>query len=351
MAKEIKYLNEKNYSLSTAVWLADDSYDHSPVSSPYVSVTGLLKPIRMIILDQRVRQLQANSDVVEEIDIDRYVASRMGTAIHSAIEHSWTRNIKGHLKAFMLSMKRLGYPKDVIASVRVNPSAEELKTNPKIIPVYMEQRAYRKVGDYTIGGMYDFIGAGNLEDFKSMGVYGYMQADKDEEQLMQGSLYRWLNPELVTSDVMKIQQIFTDWSKLEAMKGIKRGYPQARILEKRLKLKPIKEMQAWVETKIAEIVSHKETPEVELPRCSQKDLWQKNPEYRYYGITGKGELSKRSSCTSEDPTEVYNFMATKGNVGEVREKGAIVKRCGYCSAYELCTMKDEFIQQGILQMP
>lgn len=346
MAK-IRYTNENKYALSIAVWLADDDYDHAPVEGPYMSVTGLLKPERMIVLNQRIKAQTAASDAVEEMDIERFIASRLGTAIHSAIEHSWSRKAD-KLKAFIVALQRLGYQNNVISLIRVNPTAEELKNTPGAIPVYMEQRAYKKAGNYTIGGKFDFIGNGTLEDFKSMGVYGYMKGDKDEEQLMQGSLYRWLNPDLVTSDVMRIQQIFTDWSKLDAMKKSRAGYPQTRILEKTLQLKTIEEIETWVTNKVNKIESLMEVPEPELPRCTQKELWQADPVYKYYGKAGAKRASK---VFDNDSAAAYAWMESKGNVGEVREIGGMVKRCGYCSAFEICTQKDEYIAAKILQMP
>ena len=341
----IKYSNDKKYGLSIAAFLADDEYDHSPVKGPYLSVTGMLKPDRMMVLDQRVKLSTARSDVPEVIDIDRFVPSAIGTAIHSAIEHSWTR-MQGNQKAYVVALRRLGYPEDVIKQIKINPTPEDFAANPNLIPIYMELRAIKKVGPYSIGGKFDFIGNGFLEDFKTMGTYGYIKADKDEEHIMQGSLYRWLNPELVTEDIMKIQYIFTDWSKLEAIKGISRGYPQTRILEKQLKLKPIEEMQKWVENKIATIEGYKDTPEADLPFCSQKDLWQSDPVYKYYGKPG----AKRASKVFDNQADAFAWGATKGT-GEVKEFGGQVKRCGYCNAYELCTQKDIYAAAGILQLP
>lgn len=297
----------------------------------------------MIVLDQRVKALIASSDVAETIDIDRYVASRLGTAIHSSIEHSWSRSVGG-VMAFKLSLERMGYPQKVIDLVRVNPTPEELIKNPDIVPVYMEQRAYKKVGNYTVGGQFDFIGAGVLEDFKSMGVYGYMKGDKDEEQLMQGSLYRWLNQDLVTSDWMRIQQIFTDWSKLQAMIKIKSGYPQARIIEKKLTLKPVDEIEAWVTERIGQIELMADMPEAELPRCTQKELWQDPTTYQYF----KNPDGKRATKNYNNFPEAQTHLLKDGNVGIVKEKLGKVKRCAYCSAIDMCSQAKEYLDNGTL---
>ena len=352
MAKDITYTNEKKYSISIAVWLADDLYDHAPVEGPYMSVTGLLKPIKQIILGQRLKTLAVTTDIAEEIDIDRWVASRLGTAIHSAIEHSWTRQA-GKLKAYVIALQRLRYPPEVINLIQVNPTDEYLKANPKTIPVYMEQRAYKKILGYTIGGMYDFIGQGTLEDFKSMGSWGYMKGDKDYDFLMQGSMYKWLNPDKVTDTHMRIQQIITDWNKLDAQIKAKQNYPPNRIVEKVLKLKTPEEIEVWITDRLTQIISLKDTPEPDLPKCTQKELWQDPPKYNYYGITKKGVLSKVATKKFYgDQAGAYAFMNNeKGGVGEVREMSAKIKRCGYCDCRDICSDFAMYTAAGIVQMP
>ncbi len=336
----MRFTNEENYSLSVAVWLSSDDYDHNPVGGPYISATGLLKPVRMIVLDQRVQALNAASGDENVIDISRFVPSRMGTAIHSGIENAWLGN---YCKALAL----LGTPEKVIKRVRVNPTEGELKAFPKMIPVYMERRAYKKAGAYSIGGKFDFVGDGVLEDFKSMGVYGYMQGDKDEEQILQGSIYRWLNPDIITHDHMLIQQIFTDWSKLQALIKKNSGYPQQRILTKKLKLMSLQDTDIWVKNRVRLIESLTDVSERDLPPCTQKELWQSDTKYSYY----KSATQKRATRNYTNYPEAQTHLLKDGNVGVVKEFLGKIKRCGYCNVFDLCTQKDEYIAKGILQMP
>lgn len=350
MAKQL-LTNEKGYSLSICAWLGDDDYDHTPVKGPYLSVTGLLKPERMIILNQRVAIADAASGATEEMDLDRFVASRLGTAIHSAIEYSWTRKLKDGSPAFKAVLAKLGYDQTTIDLVKVNPTEEDIRLNPAIIPVYMEIRATKKVGGYTIGGKYDFIGQGVLEDFKSMGAWGYMQGDKDEEQLMQGSMYRWLNPKLVTSDNMRIQQIITDWSKIDSFKQASRGYPQNRIVEKILPLLSVADTEAWIKAKIAKIESLLKVPEADLPLCTEKELWQKPAEYKYYALTKKKTISKMAKATYVTPEAAYAHYDRDGKVGRVREIPSVAKRCGYCNGRPLCSQFADLESRGLVQLP
>lgn len=135
------------------------------------------------------------------------VQSRIGSAIHDAIERAWTTN---HVEALSL----LGYPNKVIERIRINPDPKHVTED--IIPVYLEQRANKQVGKYIISGKFDFVGDGRVEDFKSTSTFTAINNTNDEKYILQGSIYRWLNPQLITKDEMAIQFIFTDLTSRES---------------------------------------------------------------------------------------------------------------------------------------
>jgi len=333
------YTNNDKYDLSIAVWLASDDYDHQQFDKPYLSATELLQPTRMMVLKQRARIQPAAKQ--NAVDISQFIPSRLGTAIHSGVEVAWTKSTAG----VKYTLKLLGYPKSVIDRIVVNPTEEELQ--PNSLPVYLEQRAYREINGYIIGGKFDFVGNGTLEDVKTMGVWGFIKGDKDDNYIKQGSIYRWLNPDKITNDYMRIQQIFTDWSKLDATKFVNKGYPQSRIVSKQLKLMPIEETERWVRKRIVEVKQCTDTPEPELPLCSMEDLWQSDPQYKYYSKPD----AKRATRVFDSAGAAYAYMADKcKGKGRVEEIPATVKRCAYCGGYDLCTQKDTYLEAGMLQI-
>src|SRR5574343_669124 len=133
----------------------------------------------------------------------------MGSAIHAAIEKAWLTP-KNALKA-------LGVPNKIADNVMINPSKPMLELNPNAIPVYMEQRSYKQVGKYKVSGKFDFVAEGKVQDFKSTSVYTYLNQSNKDKYILQGSIYRWLNQDIITEDVMMIHYIVTDWSKAEAL--------------------------------------------------------------------------------------------------------------------------------------
>jgi hypothetical protein len=322
-----QYGNVSAVPLSLAVFLATDTYDHDDDPNT-ISATSLLKPIRQIVLSARVPQEDAVVDLIQ------MVASRMGTAIHDAIERSWTENHN-------IALEALGYPKRVIEKIRINPSKEELTED--CIPIYLEQRAYKKVGRFRVSGKFDFVGEGRVEDFKTTSTFTAINNTNDEKYIQQGSIYRWLNPDIITKDEMAIQFIFTDWSKAKAMQDP--NYPQNRIQQRVFMLKSVNETQAFVERKLAQIEQYWDADENELPRCTDEELWRSEPVFKYYKNPAS---TKRSTKNFDNQQDAMLRYIEDGSVGLVKEVPGQVTACKYCPAFSICSQKDELIASGDL---
>ena len=321
--------NNSNLPLSIAVWLAHDDYDHDSREN-HISATSLLKPLKQLILSNRVDN-EAKDDIVG------LIPSAMGSSIHNGIEAAW-------VGSYAKNLEKLGYPKRVIERIRVNPSAEDLKANPDIIPIYLEVRSEKEIDGFIISGKFDFIGDGRLEDFKTTSVYTFMKGTKDEDYINQGSIYRWLNPDKVTRDDMAIQFIFTDW---QGSRTREPNYPNMRTVEKKFMLNSYQATEAFVRKQLATIKKYWDKPESEIPECNDEDLWRKPTVYKVY----KDEKAKRAmsgGVFDEDKRGAERFA---------REKGAIVKTfpgevvaCRYCKAFEICEQKQKYLDSGELQL-
>ena len=323
-----QYLNSSQVPLSLAVFLANDNYDYDEDA---ISATTLLKPIRQIVLSSRIPEED------QSVDLIQLLPSRIGTAIHDAIERSWTDNAHK-------ALSNLGYPKKVIERIMINPSQEE-ELPDWVIPIYLEQRAYRQVGNHRISGKFDFVGEGFLEDFKTTSVYTYIHGTKDDDYIWQGSIYRWLNPKIITQDKMAIQFIFTDWSKAKAMADPK--YPSQRTLRKTYDLKSIQETDRFVQSKLNQIDQYWNVPEPQLPQCSDTDLWRSDPVFKYYKNPDK--LS-RATKNFDSRQEAYIRLAEDGGKGIVIERPGEVTACKYCPGFSLCSQKDLLIERGELNL-
>lgn len=322
-----KLTNNENLPLSIAVWLAEDNYQHS--SDPFeVSATTLIKPLRQIIMGSRVP--------VGSSDITSYIASRMGTAYHDAIEAAWKNNPQALLE-------KLGYAPGLIKQLVVNPETlEEAKDK---IAVYLEKRTKKKLGKWTISGQYDFVGNGKLEDFKSTGVYTYMKKTKDEDYRLQGSIYRWLNPEIITKDVMDIQFIFTDWAAKDSRQP---GYPPRRIVSYPLELLPLQQTENFIQRKLDALEHYWNAADADIPECTSEELWQRDSVWKYYK---NGNTAGRSTKNFDNVVDAHSYKSLQGKgMGVVKEVKGLAKACHYCNGFTACQQKDRLIQAKMLEV-
>lgn len=330
---QLRYINTSAVPLSMAVFLATDNYDHD---SNTISATAIIKPLRQLILGGRVPQELSLPDLVS------MVASRVGSAIHDGIERSWLTNHK-------IAMEALGYPDKIIELVQINPTKEERVANPDMIPVYLEQRATKQVGKYLVSGKFDFVGQGRLEDFKTTSTYSAMSGSNDDKYILQGSIYRWLNPDIITEDEMSIQFIFTDWSAMQARSNT--NYPQQRIMERKLKLLSVAETDRYVRQKLMDFDDLVDRYENLLPLCSDEELWRSEPQYKWYKNHTMETVATAAKSTKnfEDELSARTHMMTVGKgQGVVIVKPGQVSACKYCPGFSICTQKDALIACGDL---
>lgn len=320
----MRLTNIHGISLPLAVWLLHDDYDY--IDDPkYISATSLLKSTRQLVLARRVEQSE------RELDISAFLASRMGSAMHDSIEKAW--RVSG-----AKAMKKLGYPDKISENIVINPTEEQLRASNSIIPIWIEQRAFKELDGYKIGGKFDMIIDGRLFDTKTTSVYSYLLGRKDDDYAMQGAIYRWLNPELVTSDHIYIQFIFTDWQKARARNDP--NYPQTKALEYPVELPSLKETEDFIRAKLKELEKYWNAPDEEIPHCTDKELWRSDPVWKYYADANK--TNGRSTKNFDNKADAHAFMASKGGKGVVLEIPGEVKACEFCPAFSVCKQKDNY---------
>jgi hypothetical protein len=326
--------NKHNISLEMAVWLLFNEYDYIPDQN-YISATGLMKPIRHIVLPSRIPDDQK---VVP--DVEDYIASAMGSALHAGIEKAWLDPV--HVPQ---ALRKLDYPEDLIQRLVVNPTTEQLAAKSDAIPVYVEQRTIRELEVngtvFKIGGKFDMVCDGHLTDTKSGSVWKWIYGNGDGDYKLQGSIYRWLNPDKIKEDTIRINFIFTDWNAFDAEQKKDKGYPALRVMHKLVTLMSLAETEAWIKSKLISIMANQKKTENLLPECTPEELWMSEPKYKYYSDPVKATQGGRSTKNFEILSEAQAFQQEKG-------KGAIItvpgtpKRCDYCSAFPVCTQKDRY---------
>ena len=317
------YTDKSNLPLSIAVWLATDAYDHN--SDPMtISATSLLKPIKSIVMAMR-------SSVSTEVDISDLIPSKLGTAVHEAVEKAWVTN-------YVQALTDLGYPPGMVKSVCINP---EVPTEG--IDVYLEQRTSKQHGNWSVSGQFDLVMDGKLEDIKSTGVFTWMKQSNKDKFIQQGSIYRWLNQDIITNDLMTILYVFTDWSAIRAKTD--KNYPPNRILAQDYPLMSLDQTEKFIGNKLKEIESNALVDESELPKCTPEELWERPAVFKYY----KNPLKRAKSTKNfNNVYEAYQRQQDDGNVGEVVIIQGEVVYCRYCNARDACSDATRFITEGRL---
>ena len=322
------YKNDSNIPLTMAVWLAAD-YGYDLKYDPMVySATDLLKPIKSLIL---TREIKNQSLPTETVDISEMAPARLGTAVHTAVELAWVKN---HEEA----MLELGYPYALIERIRINPEIAD----PAYVNIYIEQRTLKQVGKYGISGKFDFVIEGRVRDVKTTKTYNWINGSNNHKYMMQGSIYRWLNPGIITDDWMSVDYAFTDWTPLQAQAN--KDYPPSRILSKDLELLPIQIVDDFVHERLALIEDLTGKPQSQMPACTPEELWQDPPKYAFY----RKATNKKSTKNCDTRAEADALNAAIGNTGVVVERKATPKFCIYCDASSICLQADNFRAAGLL---
>lgn len=321
--------NNAGVDLAAAIWLAHDDYDY--VDKPnYISVTTLIKPPRQIILGQRVALLaKEKPEAVRPVDIIDRFKSRLGQSLHTGVEYSW----KDHYRT---SMQKLGIPNRVIDMVRINPECEE----PDTIPVYTEQRVEKEIAGHVVGGKIDLIIEGRLRDVKSTTVFKYMRRGGVEQWRLQGSLYRWLNPEKVHHGEFLVQYLLVDW--VASIASRTPGYPAHPAVTRTVQLMGVGETETWIRNRLQLLQQLATAPDDQLPDCTEDDLWRSEPVFKYYA---SGQITARSTKNFDSEVAAMQYRAEKGK-GIVVSVPGVVKACNYCECRVICGQYQRLLANG-----
>ena len=313
-------LNEFNISLPLAILLAYDDYDYDPRPN-YISATGLLKTTKQIVLNKRMQQ----DDY--KIDITSFTKARLGQAIHALSETAWRSE-----QAVRKGLELCGYQPDMFYKVIINPP-EGIVLEKDDIPVYIEQRAERKLGDWIIGGKFDLVIDGQLSDIKSTGTYTYVKDNNRDKYCKQGSIYKWLNPTKITNPILNIEFVFTDWMQGKVYEN---GYPEIPTKTISIPLMEEPETERFMKDKLKEVVRYMDSPQNDIPNCTDEELWMDKSQWQYFS---KAENS-RATKNFDTQGEAITFMESKG-VGIIKEKKAMAKHCHYCNVRPICKQAEQ----------
>ena len=323
------FTNRNDISPLLAVWLAKNEYT-LPDKPNLISATTMLKSIRQIVLARK------NADLDKVVDVADLVNSRMGTALHDSIEKAWTTD-EAAIKAIL---GQFGLSQDMLDVIKINPDPSTVTD--KDIPIYIEQRHEKEITledgtVYIISGQYDAVMNGRVFDNKSTSVWTHIYGSNDDKYAKQGSIYRWMLPDIITDDVMQVEHIFTDWSSTKALQD--KQYPQSRILSKTLPLMSYVDTEIFLKTKLKQIHKFIALDDDKLPYCTDEEWWREADIWKYYKDPTK--ISGRSTANFNSLAEAEARKIKDGNVGTIIHYPGGAKACKYCAVINVCSQYKE----------
>lgn len=310
----MKITNLGNVPLHHAVWLAHDERDAPTLEGRTISATTLLKSVRSLIL--RKRAAEAGDSGTN--DILAMVHLRRGTAIHSAIEKAWCS------PKLQETLEKLDVPAGLRKRIVVNPT----EVTKDMYPVYTERRRNKAFNGYIITGECDFIAGGTVRDTKETGAFNYTKMkDSIADYTMQLSIYRWLMPDVITSDVGYLDFIFRSFRKPKGF--AKPDVPTQMCEAVPVKLLSLEKTQQWIAEKLDLLDYYKDKPEEDLPLCTDKELGVNQVEYKYYA----NPMSKRATAVFNNVFEAEERQRSSGGKGKIVVVRSNVFKCLSCPGY------------------
>jgi hypothetical protein len=200
------------------------------------------------------------------------------------------------------------------------------------------------MGKWTVHGKFDMVYEGEVNDVKTTKTFSYIKGDNVKDYRLQGSIYRWLNPDIITSDSIAIQYLFTDWVAHRAKADA--DYPQTRMLEKRYPLFSISETEYFLKEKLNLLERYENEDQALLPECKSKELWQQPTRYAYYK---NPEKTTRATRVFDSRDDAFVYMGQNGGKGKVVERPGEVKRCLFCPARSICSQAERLQQEGLIK--
>lgn len=312
--------NEANLPLPLQMFLVN--YRYNPQSSnfndPIISASSFTRSTRYIICELISRYPDKfphyDVNIIQDLDLQHKISSTIGSAVHTGIEDS--------INNYERNLELLGYDKKFIDRVCINPT----EPSPDKINIYTEKRVFKQVDNFVVSGQFDCVIDGELHDYKTTSTYVYMSGVNVDKFILQGSIYRWLNQDLITSDYIVIDYIFTDWS--SRGKFSNKDYPEYKAMSVKYPLLSIYETEKFIKEKLNKVVRYWNTKIEDIPCCSQELTNNGKSVFKFYK-TGFIE-GKKSTKNFDSFSEAMLYKQKNGGIGDIIEVKPKIYPCIYC---------------------
>jgi hypothetical protein len=212
-----------------------------------------------------------------------------------------------------------------------------------------EEYLTMEIAGKVLSGTADLYDNGKITDNKTTSVFTLIYDSRSVEWSRQVNAYAYLfRKHGFEVNKLKIFAYLRDWQKSKAQ--FNSDYPQADLLEIDIEMNADKLILEYITERINIIEAHKNTPDKDLPLCTDKECWRKDPFYR---CMKAGQVkSKKNFYVNDDiekgPIETIETAKNKAEAYCAENKltllevpGECVKCGNYCYASSFCS---QFLQ-------
>lgn len=274
---------------------------YTRIGSDY-SVTDLLKPVQIVILEKRYR------DALIVDDIEKIIPALIGSATHEGLQHY-------------------------------------LKIKSMLTEKYMiERRMLSVVHGKRLAGRFDILSqTGELYDIKVTKVWKYLNggADEFEDQL---NIYKWmLSQDGIEVNKLGIFMVLLDWMPSEVWKTT--GYPDHRIQIINFPARPLADTKALVESRVQDLIGAEKVADNYLPKCTPEQRWAKNVKYKVFRKPSHKRAIKSldtearaksylAACVKNDPQKFSTAVVRKEHAQKWHRCQTWCPVANYCQQYK-----------------
>jgi len=270
------------------------------------SATTLISPPRQVALTKRYGHLV-------EPSIDSQVASLLGTAVHEKMES-------------LLHLANVKNPDYMLEKSVAHAFEVETGSDPHNYVTRL------------VAGKFDILkDEKHLYDIKTCKTWKLVFDPEMTDWHEQQNIYAYLlGKRGIQVESLNILAFYLDWMVGQSLRDKK--YPQAPIVEYKLKLWDEDYTGEFIQHKLDEHVKCEDTEDDYLPYCSQEEMWARPSEFALM----KNESAKRATKVIRDGTFEDALRAARecrglGSDSYLEVRHGIRKRCeSYCSVNEYC---------------
>lgn len=287
----------------------------------FITASMLTQPIQKI-------KLESILESYDEMPPPPSIKGKIGTAIHNQIERLWenTKEVDKLLgeNTYIIN-NTLGNSVDPIHEIHT-----EVRKSINLVS--------RSGSSWTISGKFDTVINGSVYDIKSTSPRNFTDTVSLNLYKIQLSIYKYLNPEIITKSDGYIDFIFADWKQPKELSD-----PQYPLISKKISLMSHNETEEYILDFIEKL------EQTESPKCTDDERWVRT--YNSFKVFFTGYVpGKRASKATNDLgaplTEQEAFDIVKNHKNpkcEYRE--IIIKtppiRCNYCKVRGICPQYKE----------